>query len=158
MNTLIIALTALNLFGSIAELPWVIHSCFENKWTSGKFGCNLSALIMFFIGCTSAYLMAAISFERFYIMYTPLKIRNISYRLAFLTIFICCLFGLFWAIMPLVGWSYYTIEDGLISCSIEYRGNDWNIRSFIISIFIFVYLIPFGTIFFTSIGLLIKVS
>ena len=63
INTFIIAITVLNLLGTIFELPWIIHSCFSHKWTSGKFGCDLSSTIMFFIGCTSAYLMAAISFE-----------------------------------------------------------------------------------------------
>jgi len=105
---------------------------------------------MFFVGCTSAYLMAAISFERFYIMYRPLNIRNISYKLAYFIILACCGFGLFWAIMPLLGWSYYTMEDGLVSCALEFKGNSMNVRSFIILIFIFVYLIPFGTIILSS--------
>jgi hypothetical protein len=157
INTFIIAMTVLNLLGTIFELPWIIHSCFSHKWTSGKFGCDLSSTIMFFIGCTSAYLMAAISFERFYIMYKPLNIRNISYKLAYIIILLCCLFGLFWSIMPLLGWSYYTMEDGLVSCAVEFKGSNWNIRSFIISIFIFVYCIPFGIIFITSIALIVTV-
>jgi hypothetical protein len=155
INTFIIAMTVLNLLGTIFELPWIIHSCFSHKWTSGKFGCDLSSTIMFFIGCTSAYLMAAISFERFYIMYKPLNIRNISYKLAYIIILLCCLFGLFWSIMPLLGWSYYTMEDGLVSCAVEFKGSNWNIRSFIISIFIFVYCIPFSIIIFSSLYIII---
>ncbi len=113
---------------------------------------------MFFIGCSSAYLMAAISLERFYIMYKPLNIRKISFNVAYSIIIFCCLNGLFWAVMPLLGWSYYTFEGGLVSCAVEFKGNSWNVRSFIIAIFIFVYLIPFGTITFANIFLFIIVK
>ena len=112
---------------------------------------------MFFIGCSSAYLMAAISFERFFIMYKPLSIRKISFNVAYRIIAFCCLNGLFWSIMPLVGWSYYTFEGGYVSCCVEFKGTSWNVRSFIIAIFIFVYLIPFGTITVTNIFLFITV-
>ena len=129
----------------------------NNRWTSGKLGCHLSSTLMFFIGCSSAYLMAAISFERFYIMYKPLNIRKISFNVTYSIIVFCCLNGLFWSVMPLLGWSYYTFEDGLVSCAVEFKGKSWNVRSFIIAIFIFVYLIPFGIITFANIFLFIIV-
>lgn len=31
LNVLIIAITVLNLVGSLVELPWVIHSCFSYR-------------------------------------------------------------------------------------------------------------------------------
>lgn len=101
---------------------------------------------MFFIGCTNVHLMTAISIERFYIMFKLLNIRKISYKLSYITIGICCGFGLFWAIMPLLGWSYYTFESGLVSCGVEFKGSTFNVRSYIVGIFIFVYLVPFGFI------------
>ena len=60
--------------------------------------------------------------------------------------------------MPLLGWSYYTYEGGLVSCAVEFKGTSWNVRSFIIAIFIFVYCIPFGTISISNIVLLLIVS
>lgn len=158
LNALIMAITMLNFIGCITELPWIIHSSFSHRWTSSKLGCDVSSTIMFFIGCTSAHLMAAISFERFYIMYKPLNIRKITFKTAYLSITLCCLFGLFWCIMPLIGWSYYTFEDGLISCAVEFKGNSFNVRSFIVAIFIFVYLIPFGFIVGSNLIILIIVK
>ena len=102
--------------------------------------------------------MAAISLERFYIMYKPLNIRKISLNVAYGIIGVCCLNGLFWAVMPLLGWSYYTLEDGLVSCCVEFKGSSWNVRSFIIIIFIFVFLIPFGVITFANICLILIVD
>jgi hypothetical protein len=102
--------------------------------------------------------MTAISFERFYIMYKPLNIRKLNFKLAYTVIGICIAIGVFWSLMPLLGWSYYTYEAGLVSCAVEFKGNSWNVRSFIIAIFIFVYCIPFGTISISNIVLLIIVS
>lgn len=158
LNVLVITISILNFIGCLTQLPWVIHSSFSHRWTSGKLGCDVSSTVMFFIGCTSAHLMAAISFERFYIMYKPLNIRKINFRTSFISVFICCAFGLFWSLMPLVGWSYYTFEDGLISCAVEFKGSSLNVRSFIIAIFIFVYLIPFGFIMGTNILLFIIIK
>jgi hypothetical protein len=109
---------------------------------------------MFFIGSSSAYLMTAISVERLYIMHKPLNIRKINFKQAYIVISICLLFGIFWSLMPLLGWSYYTYEAGLVSCSVEFKGSNWNIASFIIAIFIFVYLIPFGIISISNILLI----
>lgn len=122
-----------------------------------KLGCVVSSTMMFFIGCSSAYRMAAVSLERFYIIYRPLSIRKLSFKVTYGIIILCFLNGLFWAVMPLVGWSYYTLEDGLVSCCVEFKGKTWNARSFIIAIFIFVYLIPFGIITFANILLFIIV-
>lgn len=112
---------------------------------------------MFFIGCTSVHLMAAISFERFYIMYKPLNIRKINFNVCYVAIFICVLCGLFWSGMPLLGWSHYALEGGLVSCGVELKEKTNNVRSFIIAIFIFVYLIPFGLIIVTNLKLLLIV-
>ena len=158
LHSYVMAITGLNLFGTATELPWVIHSTFAHRWTSGRFGCQMSATFMFFIGCTSVYLMTAISFERFYIMYKPLNIRKLNFKLANTVIGICLVIGLFWSLMPLLGWSYYIHEAGLISCAVEFKGTSWNVRSFIIAMFIFVFLLPFGTISISNIVLLFIVS
>jgi hypothetical protein len=102
--------------------------------------------------------MTAISFERFYIMYKPLNIRKLNFKLAYTVIGFCVAIGVFWSLMPLLGWSYYTYEGGLVSCAVEFKGTSWNVRSFIIAIFIFVYCIPFGTISISNIVLLLIVS
>jgi len=57
--------------------------------------------------------------------------------------------------MPLLGWSYYTLEGGLVSCGVEMNERSNNVRSFIIAIFIFVYMIPFGLIIITNLKLLL---
>lgn len=112
---------------------------------------------MFWIGCTSIYLMTAISFQRFYILYKPFNIRNISYKISLIIVFVCILYGLMWSLFPVFGWSYYTLEGSLTSCGVEWRKQNFNLNSFKIAIFVFVYLIPLIVIIFTSIKLVLMV-
>lgn len=142
LNIFIIALAGFNLFGTIVELPFIIVSNLSCRWIFGKFGCIFSAFIMYFIGCTSIYLMAAISFERFYIIYKPMSIRNVNSRTNLLVILACSVNGLMWASFPLLGWSHYSLEGAYTSCAVEWKERSLNVSSYNIAIFFLVFLIP----------------
>jgi hypothetical protein len=58
--------------------------------------------------------------------------------------------GAFWSITPLLGWSHYSLEGALISCSVEWNEKTPSVLSYNIAITIFVYLLPLCTFFFTS--------
>ena len=156
-NTLIIALTILNLIGTITELQFIIISNLSCKWIFNKWGCISIGLIMFWIGTTSIYLMTAISFQRFYIIYNPFDTNNFSYKININIILLSILIGFIWSIFPIIGWSYYSLEGSLTSCGVEWRKKNFNIISFKIAIFIFVYLIPLTIIVFSSYKLVLLV-
>jgi hypothetical protein len=89
-NYYMIAITVYNLFGSVFELPFVIQSCLTCKykskflhisiyskthikkkifihfqrWEFGRSGCVLTGFVMYFIGCTSCYLLSVLSVEK----------------------------------------------------------------------------------------------
>lgn len=67
-NIFIFALCVLNIFATFGELPFVIISNYNCKWAFDKKTCVLSAFFMYFTGCTSVYLMVAISIERYLII------------------------------------------------------------------------------------------
>ena len=46
------------------------------RWTFGKLGCDASSTIMFFIGCSSIYIMCIISIQRLYIILMSYYINN----------------------------------------------------------------------------------
>jgi hypothetical protein len=112
---------------------------------------------MYFIGCASIYLMAAISIERYYIILEPLNVRTISVQTNLIVISLCILNGLFWAVMPLLGWSRYALEGAYTSCSVEWKERSRNVMSYNIAMFGFVYLIPVCVILFTNIRLIVMV-
>ncbi len=157
-NTLIIALTILNLIGTITELPFIIISNLSCKWIFNKWGCISIGLIMFWIGTTSIYLMTAISFQRFYIIYNPFDTKNFSYSINLNIIVFSILKGFVWSIFPVIGWSYYSLEGSLTSCGIEWRKQSFNLNSFKIATFLFVYFIPLIIIVISSYKLVIIVT
>jgi hypothetical protein len=154
----VIALTILNLIGTLTQLPFIIISNLSCKWIFNKWGCNTSSLIMFWIGSSSIYLMTSISFQRFYVIYNPFNPKNNSFKMNIIIIIICLFIGFIWSIFPVIGWSYYTLEGSLTSCGIEWRKQSFNLNSFKIAIFLFVYLLPLLIIILSSIKLLIMVN
>ena len=50
--------------------------------------------------------------------------------------------GLFWACLPFFGWSEYSLEGALISCSVEWNKRTVSVISYNICITIFVFFIP----------------
>jgi hypothetical protein len=124
----------------------------------GKFGCMISATIMFWIGCSSIYLMVAISFQRFYIIYRPFHINYVSFKTNIIIVIVCLVMGLIWALFPVFGWSYYTLEGSYTSCGVEWRKQSFNLNSFKIATFSGVFLIPLILIVFTSVKLVFMVN
>lgn len=149
-NIFIIAVSALNLVGSFA-FPFAIHSSFKQRWTSSKYGCILSGFGMYFPACTNVYLMTLISIQRFYILKSALNVKKISEKVLLFVIFVCILIGLFWSLMPLFGWSHYSLEDSYVGCAVEWKERSYNVISYNICIFLFVFIVPFGIIIVTNI-------
>ena len=113
---------------------------------------------MYFVGCTQIYLMAAISFERYLVINNPFVTKCISYRMTCVIICLCCLLSLVWAGAPLIGWSYYSLEGALTSCSVEWKARTANVISYNVTIFLCTFIIPLFIILFTNIKLLFIVS
>ena len=122
------------------------------------YGCVISGYIMSITGCMHIYTMTAISFERFYILKNPTSIKQIDSIFIHKIILILVLVSLFWSSIPLFGWSYYSLEDGLLTCSVEWKERSFNVISYNICIFIFVFFLPFCVIFFSNLNSLFIVS
>lgn len=97
------------------------------------------------------YLMTAISFERYYILYKTININTMNYKMGIRYVIGSILLSFFWSTTPLLGWSHYSLEDGRISCTVEYKDRSNNVFSYNVSMFLFVFLIPFSLIILTNI-------
>ena len=113
---------------------------------------------MYIIGIFQMYLMAAISFERFLVTYKPFLIKKINKKIIFFIIVICTLIGVLWALFPFLGWSYYSLEGALTSCSVEWYERSINVISYNAAMFIFVFLIPFIVILISNFRLILMVK
>jgi hypothetical protein len=61
------------------------------------------------------FLMTAISFVRYDILKNQKNEKNISNKIIINSVIISLVLSLFWSVMPILGWSYYSLEDGLVS-------------------------------------------
>ena len=109
----------------------------------GKMGCSLSALFMYWSGCTNIYILIALSYSRYEdLRRQMLGLGSPTVKDCCLKILSCILLGLFWASLPLLGWSYYSPEGLGTSCSVEWNEKSFNVLSYNITILITVFLIP----------------
>ena len=127
------------------------------RWLFQEVGCQVSGFIMYFVGCSSIYFMTAISIERYYIIYRPMSVKKITLKYKLASIGLCLLFGIIWPIMPLIGWSRYTLESGLTSCTVAWTSRSFNVVSYNVTILFTVFLIPFVSIAFTNLKLVLIV-
>ncbi|CAF1051697.1 unnamed protein product [Brachionus calyciflorus] len=153
LNIYILSLICLNLIGTLIELPITILSNFNCQWIFSQLGCVISGFLMYFIGCTSIYIMALISLERYFMIYNSLKTKLNSNQVLF-SILICVILGFIWAFLPLVGWSHYSLEGALTSCSVEWNERNFNVLSYNVTIFITVFFIPILIIIITNFKLI----
>jgi hypothetical protein len=154
LNYLIIAITASNLFGSL-QFPVLIYSNFIRKWAFSKLLCHLVGWLMYFVGCMQVFLMAAICFERNFSITNPTK--KMKTKKIMNIIILCLALSLFWTLCPLFGWSTYSLEDSLTGCCVEYKSRNIYVLSYNISMYIFVFTIPFGYILAIIIKLIITI-
>ncbi|RNA30626.1 melanopsin [Brachionus plicatilis] len=140
INVFITALTISNLVGSILEFPFIIAILF--LWVFRYIGCVFSGFVMYFVGCLSIYLMMAISFERYHIIKNPFGVSKVKIQTTYLSILICVLLALLWSVLPMMGWSYYSLEGALTSCSVEWKDRSLNVVSYNVTVFLLVYFIP----------------
>ena len=159
VNILVVALAILNTIGVLIELPLVTISAFMCRFTFGKFGCYSEAFVMFFIGSATIYILTFISSIRYFNIKNPLNSSEAKKNeVAIKAIILSCVIGLFWALMPIIGWSEYSLEGVLISCSIEWNKQTPGVVSFIISFAIFAYLIPLCILIYTNLRIFFIVS
>ena len=59
--------------------------------------------------------MTAISYVRYDILKNQKNEKNISNKIIINSVIISLVLSLFWSVMPIFGWSYYSLEDGLVS-------------------------------------------
>ena len=128
-----------------------------SRWIFDESGCIFSGYVMYFIGITSIYILVSLSLERYYIINSQVKNRFISKKTVVRLVCFCVMKGLFWSSLPLLGWSYYSLEGAMTSCSVEWNERSINVVSYNMCMFFFVYLVPLVVICVSNVKLIMMV-
>ena len=107
-------------------------------------------MIMYLVGCSSIYILMFISYTRYRTVSDPLNYKAHSKVQTAIACVVSISIGIFWSSAPVIGWSHYSLEGALISCSIEWHERTASVMSYNILIALFVYLLPLGIFCFTS--------
>lgn len=77
-NIHVMFISIVGLFASCTILPLTGTSSIYCRWLYKRIGCQLSACIAFFYGCSSSYLLCVVSFSRCYIIIRPFRANNVT--------------------------------------------------------------------------------
>ena len=102
--------------------------------------------------------MTAISYVRYDILKRNLNEKSIDKKIILKTTIVSIVYSLFWCVAPLFGWSHYALEDGLVSCTVEYNEKSWNVISYNLGMLLFVFVLPFGVTIISNIKSLLIVK
>ncbi|XP_009903103.2 pinopsin [Dryobates pubescens] len=100
-------------------------------------------------GIVSLVSLAVLSYERYCTMTGTTEADTTNYRKAWAGIVLSWTYSLIWTTPPLFGWSSYGPEGSGATCSVNWHSNDANNISYIICLFIFCLVIPFGIIVYS---------
>ena len=89
-------------------------------------------------------------FKRYYAINKPLYTQRLTANKKIVSIVVCLLLGLIWPVLPLFGWSYYTLEGGLTSCTVEWSERSFNVISYNVVIWVGGFFVPLIIIVYTN--------
>ena len=142
VNLLISSLALSNCLIALLGNPFTVASNFSGQWLFGDAGCSLYGFTVTLLGLSSMHHLSAIAVERYVIICRADLSNYVNYRMAGIMSLVCWLSALFWAAMPLVGWSSYALEGGLTSCSVKWQSSEISDISYNACIMIFSFFLP----------------
>ncbi|WAR10421.1 OPSD1-like protein, partial [Mya arenaria] len=156
-NMWIIAVIYCDMIIVLSAFPFVIISSFSKSFIFGYYGCQWDGFLVTSLGSTSIFLLTGLSLQRYFIMTSKLRSNKISRFRIWLAIGICLSFGLFWGIMPLIGWGSFELEGIGISCAPDWKSGSPSNISYTIAMYVFVFFIPVAIIIICYLSIVLKV-
>ncbi|CAG2206973.1 OPN4 [Mytilus edulis] len=135
-NQYIAAICFKSFLMSAFGVPMVVVSCFNKWWFFGEAGCKYYAFLMSYGGLANMLLLCMISVERYiYVVKRGLS-QHSSSTFSIVSITVSCAIAFGFAVGPLAGWNQYTFEGVGTSCAMDLIGEEYNGRSFMITLLV----------------------
>ena len=119
-DVLILSLAFGDFVMSLFLTPLAFWSAVAKKWTTGRIGCIIYGLATTWIGLSSILQLTCIAYERWYTL-SHINATKVRIRRAIQIIGSCWLFALFASLLPLFGFSQFTLEGYGLHCSIVWE-------------------------------------
>ncbi|XP_063724870.1 melanopsin-like [Symsagittifera roscoffensis] len=142
-NVLLVNLSLIDLIMVLTCQPMFMISSFEKEWIFGDFACDVYGAFTSFGGCGSIIAMTAIAYDRYIMICFAADANRIasisrSVRIAAMVWLYTSLF----AILPSFGIGGFVMDGYMTSCTFDYVTQDLTTRSFVIFMYIMVFMAP----------------
>ncbi|XP_022697652.1 visual pigment-like receptor peropsin isoform X2 [Varroa jacobsoni] len=155
-SIVLINLTLSDLGILLMGFPFNATSHFAGRWLYGALGCQIYGFCCFLFGTAHIGTLSLLAYEQYRTIsrMRPDAAPSQSYldRLQRTYIFYAVLiwtFASIWATPPLYGWSRYSLTPFGTACTIDWRRNTYEYKTYIIAYFIGGYILPFSLIIYS---------
>ncbi|XP_060510422.1 visual pigment-like receptor peropsin isoform X2 [Panthera onca] len=147
-NAIIINLAVTDIGVSSIGYPMSAASDLYGSWKFGYAGCQIYAGLNIFFGMASIGLLTVVAMDRYLTICSPNSGRRMTTNTYISMILGAWLNGLFWALMPIIGWASYAPDPTGATCTINWRKNDVSFVSFTMTVIAINFIIPLTVMFY----------
>jgi hypothetical protein len=72
-------------------------------------------------------------------------------RIKWMALSVCILLSTFWSTMPFFGWSYYSLEGGFTSCSVDWLDESLSTFTYNLSVWTCAFILPVTVIIYSNV-------
>nr|QRI42697.1 ultraviolet sensitive opsin 1 [Agrilus planipennis] len=146
-NMFVVNLAILD-FIMMVKTPIFIYNSFNKGFASGILGCKIFAFIGSISGIGAASTNACIAYDRYTTIARPFD-GKVTRGKAMIMILLVWAYTMPWSVMPLLElWGRFVPEGYLTSCSFDYLTVTPENKLFVMTIFIFSYVLPMSLIIY----------
>ncbi|XP_026036603.1 teleost multiple tissue opsin b [Astatotilapia calliptera] len=149
MNLMLVSISASDLLVSVLGTPFSFAASTQGRWLIGRAGCVWYGFVNSCLGIVSLISLAVLSYERYCTMMAQTIADGRDFRPTLAGICFSWLYSVAWTVPPLLGWSRYGPEGPGTTCSVDWRTRTPNNISYIICLFTFCLVLPFGVILYS---------
>ncbi|XP_061661262.1 teleost multiple tissue opsin b [Syngnathoides biaculeatus] len=157
INLLLVSISVSDLLVSVLGTPFSFAASLRGRWLIGRAGCVWYGFVNACLGIVSLISLAVLSYERYCTMTVPNMADGRDFRPALGGICFSWLYSMAWTVPPLLGWSRYGPEGPGTTCSVDWRSQTANNVSYVLCLFAFCLVLPFGVIVFSYGKLLLAI-
>ncbi|XP_064196803.1 opsin 8, group member b [Anguilla rostrata] len=150
-------LAVTDLGAALTMYPLAIASSWSHRWVGGHPACLYYGLMGFLFGVASIATLAVMAVVRFIVSLSVQSPKEkISKRSVHVLVACTWLYGLLWALLPLLGWGQYGPEPFGTSCTLAWGDLGRHGPSFVFAVFSLVLVLPAAVIIACYFGLALK--
>ncbi|XP_077566948.1 pinopsin-like [Stigmatopora nigra] len=142
MNVFILSLAVSDLMIGLCGSLVVTVTNYYGFFFVGRTACVFQGFAVNYFGLVSLCTLTLLSYERYNVVCKPSIRRKLSMRRSATGLIFVWLSCLFWAVMPLFGWSGYQPEGVQTSCSLAWEERSWSNYSYLILYTLVCFIFP----------------